>query len=183
MADAPGSAPLKRREDRVASMRGRKRGIAPGSDHPHPIPGRGKCRVRIYESDDDGERWGDRTVVLCSQVPDNEGPSITEAAEAIYESVVRAFRLNEPFWIEHHGPESTDGTTETWKLVIFPAFGKPAWNPLDRTAVETLVGRRLRGPSESRRAGLPLDRAQGQPPEIDRRPGGPPSRRDGRAPP
>ena len=119
------------------------------SDHPHPVPGsgggRGKCRVRIYEPDDGGERWGDRAVALCSQLPDTEGPGITEAAEAIRESVVKAFGLEDLLWTCHHGPGSTDGRTETYELVVFRAGSGPSWRPLDRASVEVLVGGCLSG--------------------------------------
>ncbi len=82
-------------------------------------------------------------MVICSEVADNDGPGITEAAEVIREGIAKAFRLDDPLWIEHHGPESTDGSTETFELVCFPAFGKPSWKPLDRATVERLLGRRV----------------------------------------
>ncbi len=43
----------------------------------------------------------------------------------------------------NHPPASTDGRTETVELVLFPPFGKPSWNALDRESVEVLIGRRL----------------------------------------
>lgn len=99
--------------------------------------------MRIYEPDEEGLRWGDRVVVLCSEVATNDGPGITVVAEAIREGVAEAFHLDDPLWIEHHGPESTDGSTETFELVCFPALGKPVWEPLDRATVERLVGQRV----------------------------------------
>ncbi len=96
--------------------------------------------MRIYEPDEESLRWGNRVVVLCSEVADNDGPGVTEAAEAIRRSDVGAFELDDPLWIEHHGPESTDESTETFEWVCFSAFGKPVWEPLDRKTVERLLG-------------------------------------------
>lgn len=58
-------------------------------------------------------------------------------------------------WIEHYPPETTDGTSETFELVVFSSYeirervpylgltrltiGEPTWKPLDRETVETLV--------------------------------------------
>lgn len=113
------------------------------SDHPHPTPGGGRCRVRIFVPDEEGERLGDRPVVVCSEVPGGGGAGVTKAAEQIYRGVREAFRLIDPVWIEHHPSETTDGSTETAELVVFPPAGKPCWKPLDRESVEVLVGKRL----------------------------------------
>lgn len=108
-----------------------------------PTPRGGRCRIRIFVPDEEGELLGDLAVVVCSEVEGNTGVGVTEAAEAIRGAVVEAFRLIDPVWIEHHGPAVTDGATETWELVVFPPFGKPSWKPLDRESVEVLVGERL----------------------------------------
>ncbi len=109
----------------------------------HPAPRRGRCRIRIFVPDAEGERLGDKPVVVCSQVVENAGAGVTEAAEEIRAEVTAAFRLADPVWIEHHPPSVTDGLTETWELVVFSAFGDPSWKPLDRTAVETLLKRQI----------------------------------------
>ncbi len=126
------------------------------SDHVHPTPGRGRCRVRIFLPDDP-ER--DAPVVVCSEVPNNPGRSVTNAADRIAGDVINAFRLPVPVvWIEHRPPETTDGTTETFDLVVFAHYevreivrsiaegpvkevGPPTWKALDRVTVEALVGR------------------------------------------
>ena len=113
------------------------------SDHVHPTPRKGRCRVRIFVPDEEGELLGDRAVVICSETADNPGAGVTRSAESIRGAVVEAFRLADPVWIEHHPPASTDGRTETYDLVVFPPFGKPVWKSLDRESVEVLVGRRL----------------------------------------
>ncbi len=98
--------------------------------------------MRIFVPDEEGELLGDRAVVVCSEMEGNPGAGVTEAAEEIRASVVRAFRLADPVWIEHHPSSVTDGVTETWELVVFPPFGNPFWKPLDRKSVEAMVGRR-----------------------------------------
>lgn len=73
------------------------------SDHVHPTPGRGRCRVRIFVPDvaEPGELLGDRAVVICSEVEENAGRRVTEVAEEIHKSVARCFGLADPVWIEH----------------------------------------------------------------------------------
>jgi hypothetical protein len=62
------------------------------SDHIHPCKdadGRGAhCRVRIYLPDDDL----DAPVVVCAELPNNPGGSITNAVEVIAAGVIRATR-------------------------------------------------------------------------------------------
>ena len=130
------------------------------SDHVHPLPGRGRCHVRIFLPDDP-ER--DAPVVICTELPDNNrGRSATNAAERIEGSVIDAFKLPVPLvWIEHRLPKRTDGRTETFDLVTFEHYevreivraeeegpikeiGPPRWKRLDRGSVEVLVGRPLR---------------------------------------
>lgn len=113
------------------------------SDHIHPTPGGGRCRVRIFVPDEEGERLGDRPVVVCSEVPGGGGAGVTKAAEQIYRGVREAFRLIDPVWIEHHPPETTDGSTDTFELVHFVPGSRPEWKALDRDTVERVVGRSL----------------------------------------
>jgi hypothetical protein len=111
------------------------------------------CRVRIYLPDDDL----DAPVVICSEVPNNPGGSITNSAETIAAGVIQANELPTPLvWIEHWPEESTDSGEETFELVVFSSYevverapylgetrawiGNATWKPLDRTAVELLVG-------------------------------------------
>jgi hypothetical protein len=63
------------------------------------------------------------------------------------------------WWIEHYPPESTDGASETFEMVVFSSYevlegapylgetrltiGEPTWKSLDRQAVETLVGQEV----------------------------------------
>jgi hypothetical protein len=110
------------------------------------------CRVRIYLPDDDL----DAPVVICSELPNNPGGSITNSAEVIAAEVIRANELLTPLvWIEHWPEESAEGQ-ETFELVVFSSYkveerapylgetrawiGDATWKTLDRTAVELVVG-------------------------------------------
>jgi hypothetical protein len=118
------------------------------SDYIHPTPRGGRCRMRIYFPKDKR----DAPVVICSELPNNEGASVTYAAE-----VIRAHRLSTPLvWIEHWPEESTDSGEEKFELVVFSSYkveerapylretrawlGKATWKRLDRATVEVLVG-------------------------------------------
>jgi hypothetical protein len=97
----------------------------------------------------------DARVVICSELPNNPGGSITNSAEVIAAGVIRANELPTPLvWIEHWPQESTKGQ-ETFDLVVFSSYkleervpylgerrawiGEPTWKPLDRTSVEVLA--------------------------------------------
>ena len=112
-----------------------------------------RCRVRIYLPDD----MRDAPVVICSEVPNNPGGSITNSAEVIAAGVIQANELPTPLvWIEHWPEETTDGREETFELVVFSSYqvterapylgetrawiGDATWKGLDRATVEMLVG-------------------------------------------
>jgi hypothetical protein len=126
------------------------------SDYIHPYKDAGgspaRCRVRIFLSDD----VHDAPMVVCSELPNNPGGSITNSAETIAAGVIQVNELPTPLaWIEHWPKETTD-IEETFELVVFSSYevvqrapylgetrawiGEPTWKPLDRTAVELLVG-------------------------------------------
>jgi hypothetical protein len=129
------------------------------SDYIHPYKDAGgrpsHCRVRIYLSDD----VLDAPVVVCSELPNNPGGSITNSAETIAAGVILTNELPTPVvWIEHWPEEPTEGQ-ETFELVVFSSFevverapylgetrtwiGDATWKPLDRASVEVLVGGRV----------------------------------------
>jgi hypothetical protein len=114
------------------------------------------CRVRIYLPDD----MRDAPVVICSELPNNPGGSITNSAEAVAAGVIRANELPTPLvWIEHWPKESTNGGQESFDLVVFSSYevterapylgetrawiGDAIWKRLDRASVEVLVGGKL----------------------------------------
>jgi hypothetical protein len=123
------------------------------SDYIHTTPRGGACRIRIYLPED--ER--DAPVVICSELPHNEGSSVTYSAHQIAAEVIRYNKLAlPPVWIEHYPKEATDGHSETFELVVFSShevkekapylgetrltLGEPVWKALDRESVEALVG-------------------------------------------
>jgi hypothetical protein len=126
------------------------------SDYIHPYRSSGgrhsRCRMRIYLPDD----MCDAPVVICSELPNNPGGSITNSVEVIAAGVIQANELPTPLvWIEHWPEESTEGQ-ETFELVVFSSYnveerapylgetrawiGDATWKTLDRTAVEVMVG-------------------------------------------
>src|SRR5215204_4752080 len=127
------------------------------SDYIHPYKdasgSSAHCRVRIHLPDD----MHDRPVVICSELPNNPGGSITNSAEVIAAGVIQANELSTPLvWIEHWPKESTDAGEETFELVVFssyeveeraPYLGESrawirdaTWKTLDRASVAILVG-------------------------------------------
>jgi hypothetical protein len=111
------------------------------------------CGGRVYLPGD----ICDAPVVICSELPNNPGGSITNSSEVVAAGVIRANELPTPLvWIQHWPKEGTDRWAETFDLVVFSSckveerasylgetrawIGEPTWKPLDRTTVEVLVG-------------------------------------------
>ncbi len=85
-----------------AAERIRSNADAPGQRLHPPLQGRrgrpSHCRIRIYLPDD----VLDAPVVVCSELPNNPGGSITNSAETIAAGVIQANELPTPLvWIEH----------------------------------------------------------------------------------
>jgi hypothetical protein len=92
------------------------------SDYIHPYKDVGghssRCRLRIYLPD-----VRDAPVVICWEVPNNPGGSVTNSAETIAAGVIRANELPTPLvWIEHLPKESTGRGKETFELVVFSSY-------------------------------------------------------------
>jgi hypothetical protein len=122
------------------------------SDYIHPnkdTEGRSAhCRVQIYLPDD----TCDDPVVICSELPNNPGGSITNSAEVIAAGVIRANELPTPLvWVEHWPKESTDGGEETFELVVFSSYEVTERAPYLRETREW-VGEATWKPLEQRRA-------------------------------
>ena len=126
------------------------------SDYIHPYKDAGgrraRCRVRIHLLND----MSDAPVVVCSELPNNPGGSITNSTEMIAAGVIRANELPAPLvWIEHWPKEITEGQV-TFALVVFSSYevverapypgetrawiGDATWKRSDRATVEVLVG-------------------------------------------
>jgi hypothetical protein len=88
------------------------------NDYIHPTPRGGKCRVRIYLPEEEQ----DSPVVICSELSNDEGSSVTYSVHQIAAEVIRYHKLPVPVWIEHYPPEATDGTSETFELVVFSSY-------------------------------------------------------------
>ncbi len=124
------------------------------ADYTHPTPHGGRCRIRIYLPDEQG----DSPVVLCSELPSNRGTSVTNAAERIAAEVIKQHKLPVPVWIEQRVAETAHGPKERFALVVFSdhevrelppylgvrlTIGEPAFKRLDRVSVEILVGQEV----------------------------------------
>ena len=121
----------------------------------------GKCRIRIYEEP------GRVPVVICSQLPDHEGKSVTNMAEYLAAEVVEEYLpdlpdASPPFvWVQHYPPDTVPAYVgEMFSLVTFDnyerqtvpggprlrtriALGKPSWKDTSRRKVQRLIGTRL----------------------------------------
>ena len=136
-------------------------------DYINPTPKGGRCHVRFYLPDDVRR---DAPVVICSEIPENPGQSVTNAAEYIAAEVISGHGLRRSLshgldedgpplvWIEHYPRSEAErqaGLKETFDLVVFESYevrevlaadgwrrtiGRPSWKALDRTTVETLIG-------------------------------------------
>jgi hypothetical protein len=130
------------------------------NDYIHPYKDTGgraaRCRVRIFLPDE----VCDAPVVICSELPNNPGGSITNSVEIIAAGVIQANKLPAPLvWIEHRPEESTTGGEEMFDLVVFSSYevtgrapylgetrtwiGDATWKSLDRASVEVLVGTKV----------------------------------------
>jgi hypothetical protein len=91
-------------------------------DYIHPTPHNGRCRVRIYRPDlpEEGSAARDEAVVICTELPDNPGMSVTNSAERIAGEVISFHRLPTPLvWIEHrqNGARGTPEDPHSFDLV------------------------------------------------------------------
>jgi hypothetical protein len=125
-------------------------------DYIHPTPHQGSCRIRIYRPDlpVEGSAARDEAVVICTELEDNPGMSIANAAERIAGEVISFHRLPTPLiWVEQHEDR------HTFDLVTFASYevedlgtylgeerkriGEASRQPLDRATVEALIGEQL----------------------------------------
>ncbi len=127
------------------------------TDYVHPyrsvIGVRSRCRIRLYLPQEDQ----DAAVVICSEISDNTGTPLIQAAEQIAAEVIQHFRLpSPPVWIEHRPREDcANRQEEAFHLVIFDhheakgtlrggnlhqEIGQPTRKRLNRASVELLVG-------------------------------------------
>ncbi len=60
-------------------------------------------------------------MVIYSELPNNDGSSVTYSAHQIAAEVIRYHKLAVPVWIEHYPPEAIGGASGTFELMAFPA--------------------------------------------------------------
>lgn len=122
-------------------------------DYIHPTPGEGCCRVRLYLPDE----AEDSPVVILSELRENTGRSVTDAASRIAAEIISGHGLEDPppVFIEHYPAFFHPPDPDTFDLVTFEDYrfretsdidgwawsiGPPKWRPFDRDRVEALVG-------------------------------------------
>ena len=106
-----------------------------------------KCRIRVYQLADG------LIVVIATELPDNAGSSITNAAEILATEMRRWFVVSGGglFWIEHYQDRAVIGSRpqlkESFDRVFFrwdgAQYDDPEWKPFSRQQVEALIGEPL----------------------------------------
>lgn len=96
------------------------------------------CRLRVYE-------WiaGRPPVVVVSELTQNQGLSVTNAAEHIWRAVAQRLDTTRFTLIEHYGPDACAGAMrhhETFDVVTVGVGGHPSWRSISRSEVRALTG-------------------------------------------
>ncbi len=101
-----------------------------------------QCWVRVYGHPE-------RATVIWTEIAENQGMSVTNAAQYLASQLQEEFTLDplETIWIEHYGAFSyEDGhRKEEYNLVQLSwnaedrRYEKPQWSPLDKEKVEYLI--------------------------------------------
>lgn len=92
-----------------------------------------KCRVRVNHN-----------IVVATELPDNTGMSITNAAEEVAMQVCQFFEIPiaQLVWIEHYA--QWGDIDETFDAVDFEivhnCLSNPIWKPVSHAMVEELIG-------------------------------------------
>ena len=98
---------------------------------------RSKCRLRIYNH-------SNVTTVIVTELPENEGRSITNDAEKIINLACQKYELcfNDVAWLEHYPytPRCEIRGEESFDLVQLTAQGSPIWKPIKIEEVKELIG-------------------------------------------
>jgi hypothetical protein len=104
------------------------------------------CWLRIYTTQG-------RSIVFATEMPDNPGTSITNAAERLATEVTRTFRLalDTLTWIEHYPKRQANhghpSLPASFDLVTFTRTAQglrsPEWRRLSQVQVEAMLGQSL----------------------------------------
>jgi hypothetical protein len=83
-------------------------------DYNHPTPQGGGCSIWIYRPDlpVEGSAARDEAVVICTELKDNPGMSVTNSAERIAGEVIDFHRLPTPLVWKEHYQDGARGTPE-----------------------------------------------------------------------
>jgi len=97
-------------------------------------------------------RFDEYSVVIVSEKPGNQGTSITNAAECLFDQVREEFNLDRVVWIEHYpdgvyiSPEIMEPRPETWDVVSFTADAEgllinrlTRWEPVRLEKIEEII--------------------------------------------
>lgn len=105
-----------------------------------------RCLIRVYKGV--GRDLG-MTVVIATQLVEDQGTSITDWAEHLATEIARKHSIspNRLIWIEHYpegrGPHGVEGE-EHYRRAAFEADGRelrePEFHGLDKTDVEAMIG-------------------------------------------
>jgi hypothetical protein len=102
----------------------------------------GHCHLQIWEAP------GAVPVAIVTEVPDNPGPSVMNAAPHVWRSVWEFLgRPAEMVMVEHYRVRNeveTDGYTDTYSVVTFKGascFTSPFWRQLGPRELRKLIGR------------------------------------------
>ena len=103
-----------------------------------------KCDLEIVRS------VGRTTLVICTELENNPGTSVTNAAEIIATRLCQEDPTIDPeglIWVEHY-PERSAGRKqtpypETWDMVVFThragrTFRRPTWRRVSAEEVQTI---------------------------------------------
>jgi hypothetical protein len=92
-----------------------------------------KCRLRIYQLE------CDRTVIIVSQLPNNTGRSITNAAEHLIQLVRFQYNLTpaKMMWIEHYPSYNIEDEDTYYEVRL--VNGEATWNPTNKNKLETIL--------------------------------------------
>lgn len=115
------------------------------------------CRLDFYSG-------GGRRVFIATEVPENQGLSITNGIERVAAAIEEKFVLPHVFGpgsdgssvlIEHYTPDSYEGRQGDEDFSVmrfkheskggFPSYGDPDWFRVEKSEIERLIGGHLAG--------------------------------------
>lgn len=113
------------------------------------------CRLRIYQTEDM------EAVVIFTELPDNPGMSVTNAAEILANSVSVDFEIYDDIttWIEHYPDEYFEkygrephGYGETYDFILYECTDDGVchnahWQNTNKQEIEELLQEELNGPT------------------------------------